>query len=414
MIFNSSHRENLNTIYRAALSAVNGKHCVAQYLSDNHVRGDLYLLAIGKAAVAMTKGAFEILESQIIQGLVITTPGGESIDQSNIEYVEAGHPVPDERSLNAGNQLLEFVNEIPPDAKILCLISGGTSALVEVLPDAVSLNQLQELNTWLLKSGLPISEMNAIRKRVSKIKGGRLAKTLKGRDTTVLLISDVNGDNPADIGSGLLFPPTAKDLSIKPDNYPRKFAQLMHSAEPLPDRIDPCFDRIKFSIVASLQMAMDAAQQLAISKGYDVCVHQDHLQGEAVVAGKMIASEIKKMPGILQLWGGECTVKLPEKHGIGGRCQSLALSAALALRDQDSWYLLAAGTDGFDGTSNAAGVCVDSESMVRARQVFPGSDATADFLQRADAGSFFQQTNDLIITGATGTNVTDVVLAYRN
>ena len=414
MHFNNSHRENLNAIFRAALSAVNGKRRVAQYLRENPVHGDIYLLAIGKAAAAMTNGAFEILAPQINKGLVITKSGGEIIERSNIRYIEAGHPVPDERSISAGSQLLEFIDDIPRSAKLLCLISGGASALVEVLPSSVSLSQLQELNDWLLKSGVPIGEMNAIRKRVSQIKGGRLAKKLNGQDATVLLISDVQGDDPANIGSGLLFAPNVKDFSIEPENYPKQVAQLMRLADPLPDKDDPCFGRINYSVVASLKMAMDAAQQMAISIGYEVSMHWDYLQGDAIEAGKMIGNEILKMPGILQVWGGESTVNVPEKHGIGGRCQSLALSAALVLRDQVGWCLLAAGTDGCDGNSNAAGVCVDSESMVLGRQLFPDKDAATDYLQRADAGSFFQQTNDLIITGATGTNVTDVVLAYMD
>ncbi|WP_455376293.1 glycerate kinase type-2 family protein [Kaarinaea lacus] len=414
MNFNNSHREDLTLIYRAALSAVNGKHCVAQYLRDNPVKGEIYLLAIGKAASAMAKAALEILASQIKKGLIITKPNAGVIDGENIEFIEAGHPVPDDRSITAGHQLIEFVTGMPSNAKLICLISGGTSSLVEVLPDSVTLEQLIALNEWLLQSGLPIGEMNAIRKRVSRIKGGRLAKMLRGYDVTVLLISDVRGDSPSDIGSGLLFPPTAKDLLINPEDYPEKISRLMQSAPPLPDPEDPCFDQIDFSIVATLKMAINAAQQMAISKGYEVVVHQDYLQGDAIEAGKFIADEIRKVTGAIHIWGGECTVKLPKKHGVGGRCQSLALSAAIALGDEASWCLLAAGTDGSDGTGDVAGVCVDNESFKYARQLFHGNGAAEEYLRRADAGSYFQQTNDLLITGATGTNVTDIVLGYAN
>jgi len=259
MNFNDSHRNHLNAIYRAALSAVNGKHCVAQYLRDKQLEGEIYLLAIGKAASAMARGAFEILGNQIIAGLIITKSGDEALDMKNVSYVEAGHPVPDERSIAAGHQLIEFVNAIPANAKILCLISGGTSSLVEVLPDAVTLDQLADLSEWLLKSGLPITEMNAIRKRVSLIKGGRLAVMLKNQEITVLLISDVKGDNPSDIGSGLFFPPTANDLSVNPDDYPVQIARLMRFAKPMPDSDSPCFNRINYAIVASLKMAIHAA-----------------------------------------------------------------------------------------------------------------------------------------------------------
>lgn len=414
MNFNDSHRDHLNAIYRAALSAVNGKHCVAQYLRDNQMEGEIYLLAIGKAATAMAKGALEILGDRIIEGLIVTRSGDEALDMRNIKLVEAGHPVPDERSISAGHQLIKFINTIPEKAKILCLISGGTSSLVEVLPDSVTLDQLAELNKWLLESGLPITEMNAIRKRVSLIKGGRLAMMLKEQDVKGLLISDVQGDNPSDIGSGLFFPPTKKDLSIDPDDYPGKFTQLMRSAIPMPDPDASCFHRIHYSIVASLEMAIEAARQTALTKGYDVAVHQEYLQGDAIEAGKYIAGELKKTPGKLHLWGGECTVSLPEDHGTGGRCQSLALSAALEMGGQSSWCLLAAGTDGSDGSENVAGVCVDNGTLERAGHAFADSNAAIDCLRRADAGSFFRQTNDLVITGPTGTNVTDVVMGYSN
>jgi len=414
MNINDSHREQLTSIYRAALSAVNGKRCVAQFLRDNPLRGEVYLLAIGKAAAAMTVGAFETLDSQIRQALVITRRGESPLNLPNVKLVQSAHPVPDQRSIEAGRVLINFVKKLPPKANLLCLISGGASSLVEVLPDNVTLAQLQDLNNWLLQSGLPIAEMNALRKRVSCIKGGRLAAMLKRQNVTVLLVSDVKGDNPAEIGSGLMFPPTVKDLSIDMQHYPEHIAKLMRSSPPFPQRDEPCFSRIRYRIVASLDMAMDAARQCAISKGYDVILHPEYLQGDAIEAGEKIAKVIKKSHGQLHLWGGECTVKLPANHGIGGRCQSLALSAAIAMDKQTDWCLLAAGTDGSDGTENIAGACVDSGTLTRARQLFPGSDAARNYLQRADAGSCLQQTNDLIVTGATGTNVTDIILGYAN
>lgn len=414
MNFNDSHRDQLTSIYRAALSAVNGKHCVAQFLRDNPLNGEIYLLAIGKAAGAMASGAFAALSGQIKQALVITRRGEPLTDLPNTQFMQSAHPVPDQSSIEAGQMLIRFIRRLPPKAKLLCLISGGTSSLVEVLPDNVTLKQLQELNTWLLKSGLPIAEMNALRKRVSCIKGGRLATMLKRQSVTVLLISDVKGNNPAEIGSGLLFPPSSTDLSINTNQYPEYIANLLGHSPPFPAPDENCFSRINYHIVASLDKAMNAARQYAISKGYDVVLHSEYLQGDAVKAGKDIAREIQKSHGVLHLWGGECTVKLPANHGIGGRCQSLALSAAIAMDKQSDWYVLAAGTDGSDGTENIAGACVDSGTLLRARQLFPGSDVVKNYLQRADAGTCLQQTNDLIITGATGTNVTDIVIGYAN
>lgn len=414
MNFNDSHRHQLVSIYRAALSAVNGKRCTAQFLNDNPLRGEIFVLAIGKAAGAMAAGAYEILGTQIKQALIITTMNESGLDFPNLQIVRSAHPVPDQRSLDAGKQLIKFVKRLPPKANLLCLISGGTSSLVEVLPENVTLEQLQELNLWLLQSGLSISGINAVRKRVSCIKGGRLAAMLTRQKVTVLLISDVKGDNPAEIGSGLLFPPTVNDLSISFNDYPDHIAQLMRSSPPFPERDESFFNRINYHVIASLNAALKAARQSAISKGYDVILHSEYLQGDAVEAGERIADQLRKTQGVLHLWGGECTVKLPANHGIGGRCQSLALSAALAMDDRSDWCLLAAGTDGSDGTENIAGACVDNGTLTRARQLFPGRDVERDYLQRADAGTCLQQTNDLIVTGATGTNVTDIVLGYAN
>lgn len=414
MIFNGSQCNQLNLIYRSALSAVNGRSCVAHYLRDHPIKGDIYLIAIGKAAIEMTNGAFEMLDSQIRQALVITKNVTYGSRRKGVEILESAHPVPDERSLRAGERLLEFISDIPPGARLLCLISGGTSSLVEVLPDNVELRQLRELNTWLLENGLPISEMNAIRKRVSKIKGGRLAGQINAGNVHVLIVSDVKGDMPADIGSGLLFPPTSTDLNINPDNYPAFIAKLINAAPALPKADDVCFSRIQSAIVASLDMAISAAEQYAISRGYDVVVHPAYLEGDAVRAGKNIAKELKKSPEILHIWGGECTVNLPENPGKGGRCQSLALSAVIAMKDFPDWCLLAAGTDGSDATENIAGACVDAETLSRARQIYTRDKVAEEYLKGADAGSFLMQTNDLLVTGPTGTNVTDIVMAISS
>ena len=202
MNFNNSHRDRITSIYLEALKAVNGKRCVAQHLLDNEIEGDVYLLAIGKAAPAMTEGAIEILGSRVKAGLIITHQQILSEKVKAFNVVESAHPIPDQRSIEAGKQLLDFIDKLPVNGKLLCLISGGSSAMVEVLPEGVGIEQLQQLNNWLLKTGLPIDEINAIRKRVSLIKGGRLATRLKQQRVIVLLISDVKGDDPSDIGSG--------------------------------------------------------------------------------------------------------------------------------------------------------------------------------------------------------------------
>lgn len=412
MNFNNSHRDRITSIYLEALKAVNGKRCVAQHLLDNEIEGDVYLLAIGKAALAMTEGAIEILDSRVKAGLIITHQQILSEKVKAFNVVESAHPIPDQRSIEAGKQLLTFIDELPANATLLCLISGGSSAMVEVLPEGVGIEQLQQLNNWLLKTGLPIDEINAIRKRVSLIKGGRLATRLKQQRVIVLLISDVKGDDPSDIGSGLLFAPTDTESHIRPTDYPTDISRIFGESPDLPSRDDPCFRKIEFSLVATLNKAKQAAYLNAVNRGYDVIVHQEYLQGDANEAGVAIANELKRNPGNLHVWGGECTVKLPLNPGTGGRCQSLALSAAIEMHEQLGWCLLAAGTDGSDGTLGVAGACVDSESLLRAGDKYVNIELAREYLHRADAGSYLNKTNDLIVTGDTGTNVADLVLAY--
>ena len=417
MNFKDSHRDNLHSIYQAALAAVNGRYSVEHYLRENTLNGDVYVLAIGKAAVAMTQGAFDVLGSQVRSALVITKQGYLAKDPEDVNIIganiiEAAHPVPDQSSVVAGKKLLEFVSGLPSDAKLLCLISGGTSSLVEVLPDSVDLAQLRSLNEWLLQSGLPIEAINAIRKRVSCIKGGRLAQKFSGQDIKLLLISDVQGDKPSQIGSGLFSPPDPAELETNQIEYPEEFNSLIESSPDLPSYDDPCFDRIDHALVATIDMAIEAAQRSAATMGYDIIVHDEYLSGDAIEAGERIANEMKKSPGKLHLWGGECTVKLPVNYGVGGRCQTLALSAAIALGKQAHWCLLSAGTDGSDGPNDFAGACVDNETLLRAQKAGASDEDAAGYLHCADAGTYLHMTNDLIKTGATGTNVTDLVFGY--
>lgn len=413
MNFNSSQREDLVSIFKHGLAAVNGRHCVAHYLRDNPMVDNLFVLALGKAAVSMSQGAFDVCEDQIKDCLLITKSGYAYGAPTNAKVIEAAHPVPDESSIAAGRQLLDYVSRVPKDASLLCLISGGTSSLVEVLPDTVSIGQLQQLNMWLLESGLTIGEINAIRKSVSCIKGGRLARQLNGQPVKVLLLSDVENDKVSDIGSGL-FSPSMRVVPQMPVDAPEEIKSVLHSTQNVPKADDPCFDSVETVIVASLGIAIKEVKKSAIAIGYEVIVHSEYLKGDAIEAGKAIAGIIKQSPKKLHVWGGECTVKLPANHGTGGRCQSLALSAAIALKDSIRWCLLAAGTDGCDGSEQVAGACVDDQTISLAMQGKQGNASAADYLKRADAGTFLDMADSLIRTGPTGTNVTDIVLAYMD
>ncbi|WP_455365749.1 glycerate kinase type-2 family protein [Kaarinaea lacus] len=409
---NNSRRTELLSIFEDALRAVNGALCTEQYLQNYPVSGDVCVIAIGKAACSMASGAQKVLGERIRDSLVITKRGWHKLELPDLNVIEAAHPVPDQSSLDAGQQLLDLLERLPLTTTLLFLISGGTSALVEVLPGSVMIAELEALNSWLLNSGLPIATINAIRKRVSRIKGGRLAHYLGGRKTTVLFLSDVQGDDPAVIGSGLLAPSTETSNAIQVETLPEDIRQLLSSAVPMPDPHDPCFNNITWKIIANLQQAMDAANVAAKSRGYQTIVHEEYIQGDAVECGKYVAGILQQQPGQLHIWGGETTVHLPENPGKGGRCQSLALSAALALQTRKDWCLLAAGTDGDDGISGAAGVCIDAHSIKRGRKKLGNNAQVLDYLNNADAGSFFEASGDIIITGPTGTNVTDLVFGF--
>jgi hydroxypyruvate reductase len=403
-------RADLLASYHAGLAAVDGKICVSRFLSDHRPTGPVSVVAIGKAASAMATGASATLGAQLGQTLVITKTGHlDPALQPDPRFVcmEAGHPVPDAGSLAAGKALIRFLQGLPDGNELLVLISGGASSLVEVLPDQIGLDALQALNDWLLASGLSIHAMNRVRQAVSRIKGGRLARWIGPRPATVLLVSDVAGDDPVVIGSGLLATADARPLDELP--LPEWVTAMIQTCqnEPVPTSNGSC---VPHHIVARLGDALDAAHRHARSLGYLPVIVNPELSGDAQQAGRDIASLLQGKPAGAWLWGGETTVNLPPQAGRGGRCQSLALAAACALDGQGNIVLLAAGTDGSDGPGAAAGAMVDGSTLVRGTA--HGLDA-GRCLQQADAGTFLEASGDLVVTGPTGTNVTDLVIAIK-
>ena len=403
-----SSRGLLLTLYKAALMAVDGERCIATQLQARPLDGRVWSVAIGKAASAMLAGAFDTLGERLERALLITQRGHlQGREFPRCEIREAAHPVPDASSLEAGQRLVEFMAAAPADIHWLLLISGGTSSLVEVLPEGVSLVDLQRVNQWLLASGLPIEAMNAVRQRLSRIKGGRLRDFLGARPARVLLISDVPGDAPAIIGSGLLH--AAAAAQSLPEQMPAWLMTLINHAD-APSATTSAAP-IDTEIVARVEQALDAAAALATTSGYHIFRSRERLHGDAVVAGQQIAATlIAGAPGVY-LWGGETTVRLPEQPGQGGRCQQLALAAAQVLAGQSGIYLLAAGTDGNDGSGDVAGACVDGQTLERGS--LDGYDADRA-LQQADAGHFLEAAGDLLDTGPTGSNVTDVVIGLKH
>jgi glycerate 2-kinase len=406
MMAESEHRALLLSIFQAALDRVNGREAVRRHLQEQGVAEGSHVVAIGKAACAMAQGALDVLGDSKGDVLVITKTGHlEALCRdAGITCFEADHPVPDERSLEAGQQLLNFVDE-RADGPILFLISGGASSLVEVLPEGLGLEHLATLTKWLLGSGLPIQEMNRIRRSLSCIKGGKLLGHLKQEaQAEVLLISDVMGDDLAAIGSGLLFPAPA---SIDAEELPETIRSWWRSCD-----VQPATRSVRHSIVASLGQAMQASADRARSLGFDVFVHETPLEGDAGNTGIELARVLKQeLPRGIHIWGGETTVQLPEHPGRGGRNQHLALSAALECAGEEGIFLLSAGTDGTDGPTEDAGALINGETLRRGS--IEGLSATA-CLQTADSGSFLAASGDLISTGPTGTNVMDLVIALKN
>lgn len=399
-------RQLVYTLYQAGLAAVHGQYCVADYLSRNPLQQAVCLVAAGKAASAMTHGAIGVLGRQIISGLVITKTGhgDEQLQQDpRLHCIESGHPLPNSNSLLAGDVLCQYLEAAPDGSEFLFLLSGGASSLVEVLPAGLQLHQLVRANQWLMASGLAIHEINRVRQTLSQIKGGGLLDRVQNRTATVLLISDVAGDDPGIIGSGLLMPGDTSSIAAPLPEWLVRYG--VHAVN---DRLLPA--TVHHHVIATNHQALQAAADKGRALGYAVTVMEQSLAGDARVAGKAIASQLQQLPDGLYLWGGETTVKLPDNAGVGGRNQHLALSAAETLAPDDDIVILAAGTDGTDGPTDFAGAIVDFSTHERGQ--LTGLDARSCLLQ-ADSGSYLAVCKDLLRTGPTGTNVMDMVIAGK-
>ncbi|HLY52596.1 MAG TPA: DUF4147 domain-containing protein, partial [Steroidobacteraceae bacterium] len=345
--------------------------------------GPVWLAAVGKAAPAMALGAYDSLGERIASSLIITRDGHappELLARSGMELIASSHPVPDQRSLAAGARLLEWVDSLPARAQPLFLVSGGASSLVEVLRAPNTLADLERFTARELAAGTAIGEFNARRTALSMIKGGRLTARLRGRAARALFVSDVPGDDPALIGSGLLGP-----ASEGPD-------------------------RVQRTLIASVEDAVAGAAAAAAARGLTVHAPDERFDGDAVRLAARFAHELRLSGSAVCVWGGESTVQLPPHPGRGGRNQHLALAAARLIAGQADLLLLAAGTDGTDGVTEDAGALVDADSC--ARVALGGLDVDA-CLKGADSASALAASGDLVHLGPTGTNVGDIVIGLK-
>ncbi|OGI38925.1 MAG: hypothetical protein A2140_02580, partial [Candidatus Muproteobacteria bacterium RBG_16_62_13] len=375
-------RDLLLNGYMAALVAVDGRVVVARRLRGERFAKPVYVIAIGKAAEAMTLGAREVLGSKIADAFIVTRNPSTSLPWP---VHAGGHPLPDERSLQAGHALVAFIENLPVDAAVLVLLSGGASALVELLPDRIALDDLRRVNEWRLASGLDIAAMNAVRRHLSLLKGGRMAALLAPREVLGLVISDVPGDDLRWIGSGPLSP-IGSDEGL-PAGLPAFIHELLKYA-PAHEQRDASNWNIRMEIVARNEDARRAAAEWAESHGIRAVAEPALITGDAAAAGQRLARALLESPrGVMHVWGGETTVRLPARPGRGGRAQHLALSAALTLAGHDGVYLLAAGSDGSDGPGEDAGALVDGATVARG-ELHAGRAEEA--LARADAGVFLE------------------------
>lgn len=336
------------------------------------------ILGVGKAAVPMCMAAMP----QLTQGgrvLAVTKygHGDEQADANGIEVIEAAHPVPDENSLEGGQALAEAVQSAEPDCRLLMLVSGGASALAELTKGEMTLEVLRQENERLVASGLDIHAINAERRKFSAIKGGGLLSRFAGKSVQVLAISDVPGDDIAVIGSGIGAAP--------PEN-----ADFSHDC----------------SIVASNAIARAAACDAATGAGLPIRTNEENIYGDVSACAESISQMlIAGEPGAYVL-GGEPTIVLPPEPGEGGRNQALAAEIAKRISGVGGIHVLVAGTDGTDGPTDAAGGLVDGTSWETATG---GQEA----LDHADSGSWLEKAGCRFVTGPTGTNVMDLLVAIK-
>jgi hydroxypyruvate reductase len=417
-------RKHARTIFQAALSAADPAGAVERHLRSRDFSRfrDIYVVGAGKAGASMAQAAERVLGRRIAAGL-LNVKYGHRAKLRRIELNECGHPVPDENGVAGAERIARIAAGAGKDDLVICLISGGASALMPAPAEGITLEEKQATTRLLLASGANIHEINAIRKHISRIKGGQLARLAAPARVESLMLSDVIGDNLDVIGSG----PTAPDASTfagavellnrygirerVPASVRERLEQGAAGAIPeTPKPDDPVFARVRNTIVGSNRLALDAAATRARALGYRTLVLSSEIQGEAREIARMhaaIASEMARTgrpmkPPACVITGGETTVTL-RGDGLGGRAQEFVLAAALDIAGVDNVVVFCAGTDGTDGPTNAAGAVADGQTLGRK------PDARR-YLDRNDSYHYFEALNDLIITGPTNTNVMDVCI----
>ncbi len=404
----------LRKMFDAAVEAAMPRTCVPPYLpqSSNITKGKLVVIGAGKASAAMARAVEDNWDGDL-EGLVVTRYDyGVACDK--IEIIEAAHPVPDNAGLDAARRIKEIAEGLGQDDTLLCLISGGGSALLSMPAAGMSFADKQSTNTALLRCGATISEMNCVRKHLSAIKGGRLAIAAWPARVITLLISDVPGDDPSVIASG---PTVADDTSyddartILADyniDLPDSVRQtLENAADETPGSDDARLTNNLTQLVALPQASLEAAAKIALAGGYEPVILGDAIEGIASdVAREHAALALRRQvegTRLALISGGETTV-IVRGPGRGGRNSEYMLAMAEALRGAPGICALACDTDGIDGTENNAGAIIKPDTLERAANV---GTSPQDALEKNDSYGFFETIGDLVVCGPTYTNVND-------
>ncbi len=423
-------RTELEAVFRAALAAVDGAACVRRAVEGRgttlRIAGALvppgarlWLVAAGKAAAPMAAAFEAAVGERLAEGIVVTKQGhGARLRRCALH--EAGHPVPDARGIRAAEEVRALAERVSPEDVLVVLLSGGASALLTHPLPGLELEDLRTTTAVLLAAGAPIEALNTVRKHLTRLSGGRLALHTRAAAIVLLALSDVPGDRLDLIGSG----PCTTDPSRFGDAWAVLQERGVAAAVPAavrehlqagmrgalaetPKPGDPRFDRVRAHLLASGRGALRAAAREAARRGLRPVLVTEELSGEARRAGRRLVGLARAAGApVLLLAGGETTVTVTG-DGRGGRCQELALAAALELEGSPGAVLLAAGTDGTDGPTDAAGGWADAATAARGRA--RGRDP-AMALARNDAYGFLEAAGDLLRTGPTGTNVRDLVL----
>jgi glycerate 2-kinase len=409
-------KEFFTKLFQAAVEAADPERTIAAHLPPKP-KGRTIVIGAGKGSAQMAS-AFEKVWDGPIEGLVVTRYGFGA-PCKHTEIIEASHPVPDAAGLVASKRLLETVSGLTPDDLVVALISGGGSALLPSPPEGMTLEDEITVNKVLLASGAPISAMNAVRKHLSTIKGGRLAAAAHPARVFSLIVSDIPGDNPAFVASG----PTVTDETTREDalriverynlELPKAaLAHLQSDRADAPKPSDAVFAGHDHHLIASAAVSLEAAAKAARNLGIEAVILSDAIEGEAREVAHVHAALAKQVLSknqpfakpVVILSGGETTVTVRGK-GKGGRNSEFLLSLAIDIDGADGISAFAADTDGIDGSEDNAGAFADSTSI--ARLLAKGHDALA-YLNSNDAWTAFNAIDDLFVPGPTGTNVNDL------